>query len=105
VSVNTPLADLQQDIRLGMSARLAVITWQNEHGFAVPAQALHVDPQSGSRWVLWRASSSEIPRKVVVTTGQTVAQGVEIHGIDAGEVRVEMGAQGGSANPVSVSIH
>jgi multidrug efflux pump subunit AcrA (membrane-fusion protein) len=101
VSVDTPLADLQHDIRLGMSARLAVITYRNEQGFAVPAQALHLDPQTGSRWVLWRASANTVPRKVEVRIGQAVAQGVEINGIEAGDVRVDKHAQSQAA----VSIH
>lgn len=101
VSVNTPLADLKQDIRLGMSARLAVITYRNEQGIAVPAQALHLDQRSGSHWVFWRASADATPRKVDVGIGQAVAQGVEINGIGAGDVRIDEH----SDSPVTVSIH
>lgn len=86
VSVDTPLAERQHEIRPGMSARLAVMTWQDEHGIAIPAQAFHTDEKTGATYVIYRQTAGGPPRHVNVTPGHSVAQGVEIHGIDAGEV-------------------
>ncbi|WP_116186231.1 efflux RND transporter periplasmic adaptor subunit [Pectobacterium aquaticum] len=87
VSLDTPLADLRQNIRLGMSARLAIIVYRNEHGIAVPAQALHTD-ENGHVYVIYRPTADTPPKKINVTLGKTVAQGVEISGLEAGEVQI-----------------
>lgn len=88
IAVET-VPDLQQQtIRLGMSARLSIMTYQNNEGIAVPAQALHNEESTGETWVIYRRSSTAPVQKRVVTIGKTVAQGVEIHGVEAGEIRI-----------------
>ncbi|MFJ5333207.1 HlyD family secretion protein [Pectobacterium versatile] len=87
VSLDTPLADLRQNIRLGMSARLAIIVYRNEHGIAVPAQAVHTD-ENGHAYVIYRSTAGTPSKKINVTLGKTVAQGVEISGLEAGEVQI-----------------
>lgn len=87
VSLDTPLADLRQNIRLGMSARLAIIVYRNEQGIAVPAQAVRTD-ESGRAYVIYRPTADASPKKINVTLGKTVAQGVEIAGLEAGEVQI-----------------
>ncbi|MCA6927328.1 HlyD family efflux transporter periplasmic adaptor subunit [Pectobacterium carotovorum] len=87
VSLDTPLADLRQNIRLGMSARLAIIVYRNEHGIAVPAQAVQTD-ENGHAYVVYRPTADTPSKKINVTLGKTVAQGVEISGLEAGEVQV-----------------
>ncbi|MBE5203993.1 HlyD family efflux transporter periplasmic adaptor subunit [Pectobacterium sp. FL60-S17] len=87
VSLDTPLADLRQHIRLGMSARLAIIVYCNEHGIAVPAQAVQTD-ENGRAYVVYRPTADKPSKKINVTLGKTVAQGVEISGLAAGEVQI-----------------
>ncbi|MEI7368516.1 HlyD family efflux transporter periplasmic adaptor subunit [Pectobacterium sp. 1950-15] len=87
VSLDTPLADLRQNIRLGMSARLAIIVYRNEQGIAVPAQAVRTD-ENGRAYVIYRPTADASPKKINVTLGKTVAQGVEIAGLEAGEVQI-----------------
>ncbi|MDC9821801.1 HlyD family efflux transporter periplasmic adaptor subunit [Pectobacterium polonicum] len=87
VSLDTPLADLKQNIRLGMSARLAIIVYRNEQGIAVPAQAVHTD-EHGDTYVIYRQAADASPKKTNVTLGKTVTQGVEISGLEAGEVQL-----------------
>ncbi|UKE85101.2 HlyD family secretion protein [Pectobacterium colocasium] len=87
VSLDTPLADLRQHIRLGMSARLAIIVYRNEQGIAVPAQAVRTD-DNGRAYVIYRPTADAPSKKINVTLGKTVAQGVEIAGLEAGEVQI-----------------
>lgn len=87
VSLDTPLADLRQNIRLGMSARLAIIVYRNEHGIAVPAQAVQTD-ENGRAYVVYRPTADKPSKKINVALGKTVAQGVEISGLEAGEVQI-----------------
>lgn len=87
VSLDTPLADLRQNIRLGMSARLAIIVYRNEQGIAVPAQAVHTD-EKGRAYVIYRPTADASPKKINVTQGRAVAQGIEINGVGAGEVLI-----------------
>ncbi|MCU1798216.1 HlyD family efflux transporter periplasmic adaptor subunit [Pectobacterium polaris] len=87
VSLDTPLADLRQNIRLGMSARLAIIVYRNEQGIAVPAQAVHTD-ENGHAYVIYRPAADTPSKKINVTLGKTVAQGVEVSGLEAGEVKI-----------------
>ncbi|KFX10696.1 RND transporter [Pectobacterium parvum] len=87
VSLDTPLADLRQSIRLGMSARLAIIVYRNEQGIAVPAQAVRTD-ENGRTYVIYRPTADASPKKINVKLGKTVAQGVEIAGLEAGEVQI-----------------
>lgn len=87
VSLDTPLADLRQNIRLGMSARLAIIVYRNEHGIAVPAQAVQTDG-NGRAYVVYRPTADKPSKKINVTLGNTVAQGVEVSGLEAGEVQI-----------------
>ncbi|MEI7411526.1 efflux RND transporter periplasmic adaptor subunit [Pectobacterium aroidearum] len=87
VSLDTPLADLRQNIRLGMSARLAIIVYRNEQGIAVPAQAVRTD-ENGDAYVIYRPTADALPKKINVTLGKTVAQGVEIAGLKVGEVQI-----------------
>ncbi|WES90467.1 HlyD family efflux transporter periplasmic adaptor subunit [Dickeya fangzhongdai] len=87
VSLDTPLEDLKQNIRLGMSARLSIIIYRNEQGIAVPARAVQTD-ENGHTYVTYRPSADAQTKNINVTLGKTVAQGVEIVGLEAGEVLI-----------------
>lgn len=89
-SVDASLADLNQHVRLGMSARLTVILYRNEQGIAVPPDALRMDAD-GTSYVLYRAALDTLPSKVIVKPGQAMAQGVEVQGLGAGYVQAGYG--------------
>jgi len=75
-----------QRVRLGMSARLTIVTYNNDQAIIVPAQAI-TRGDSGLT-VEYRAAMDKPVERVTVTTGQSTAQGVEVFGLKPGLVRV-----------------
>ncbi|MDR2852005.1 MAG: HlyD family efflux transporter periplasmic adaptor subunit [Burkholderiaceae bacterium] len=74
-------------VRLGMSARLSVLTYRSKSGFAVPAEAITQDEQ-GQSVVTYRKGRGDKPRPIKVTTGHAMPQGVEVFGLAPGYVSV-----------------
>ncbi|MBD8186790.1 HlyD family efflux transporter periplasmic adaptor subunit [Pseudomonas viridiflava] len=89
VSVAPLTPEEQRKVRLGMSSRLAVVTYHTDSGFALPAEALQRGPD-GKIFVMYRAQMAEQPRRVAVTTGHAVSQGVEVFGVQAGYVELPL---------------
>lgn len=75
-----------QKVRLGMSARLTIVTYSNEQALIVPAQAIRRDKAGMS--VAYREAMDQPVQRVRVTTGQSTPAGVEVFGLAAGFVRV-----------------
>ncbi|UFH50612.1 efflux RND transporter periplasmic adaptor subunit [Pseudomonas sp. KNUC1026] len=90
VSVDAPQAEAARQARLGMSARLAIILYENDQGIVVPPEALEAD-DDGKTYVMYRASLEAAPVRQSVKPGRVVAQGVEIQGVRAGYVWVPSG--------------
>jgi HlyD family secretion protein len=75
-----------QRVRLGMSARLTIVTYRNDHALVVPPEAI---VQKGDvHRVAYRKDLSQPEESLVVTTGQTTVQGVEVFGLPPGFVRI-----------------
>jgi len=91
VSIGPLTAKQLKRVRLGMSARLTVVTYRAEKGFALPAEAVRRD-ENGQSFVIHRRSMGDNPKRITVTTGHAVPQGVEVSGIEPGYV--ELPAQG-----------
>ncbi|TFY90234.1 HlyD family efflux transporter periplasmic adaptor subunit [Pseudomonas kairouanensis] len=70
-----------QRVRLGMSARLTIVTYNNEQAIVVPAQAI-----VGGE-VEYREAMDRPVERVKVTTGQSTPQGVEVFGLKPGFVK------------------
>ncbi|MCE7521257.1 efflux RND transporter periplasmic adaptor subunit [Vreelandella titanicae] len=87
VTIDSPPVNERQLIRLGMSARLKIVTYSNENGLAVPADAVHRDEQ-GIPFVIYRETMNSTPRNVSVDIGHAVPQGVEVWGIKPGYIRL-----------------
>ena len=87
IAVDPLKNEAAQQIRLGMSARLAIILYRNEHGIVVPPQALVTD-NDGSTYVTYRATIDAVPLKIPVVPGQAITQGIEVQGLQAGYVLV-----------------
>lgn len=87
VAIGMPQDPARPILRLGMTAQLTVVLHRTEQGMAVPAQALQVD-EAGRDYVRYRSTADEPERRVAVTVGIAVAQGVEVQGLQAGYVRI-----------------
>ncbi len=72
-----------QRVRLGMSARLSIVTYNNEQAIVVPSQAIGPDMT-----VAYRAAMDKPVERVKVTTGQSTPQGVEVFGLKPGLVKI-----------------
>ncbi|WPN21356.1 efflux RND transporter periplasmic adaptor subunit [Pseudomonas marginalis] len=72
-----------QRVRLGMSARLTIETYNNAQAIVVPSQAIQAD-----KTVEYREAMDKPVERVKVTTGQSTAQGVEVFGLRPGFVKV-----------------
>jgi multidrug efflux pump subunit AcrA (membrane-fusion protein) len=75
-----------QRVRLGMSARLTIVTYNNDQAIVVPAQA--ISRGDGVMTVEYRAAMDKPVERVTVTTGQSTAEGVEVFGLKPGFVKV-----------------
>ncbi|MGY2376849.1 efflux RND transporter periplasmic adaptor subunit [Pseudomonas sp. SDO524_S393] len=71
-----------QRVRLGMSARLTIVTYNNQQAIVVPTQAI----KGGE--VEYRETMDKPAERVKVTTGQSTPQGVEVFGLKPGLVKV-----------------
>lgn len=82
-----PVASSELGLRLGMGAQLALLVHRRERAIALPPEALQRD-EAGRTYVVFREGDEQAPRKVPVTIGITVAQGVEVNGLETGFVQI-----------------
>lgn len=85
-SIGSMTAQQRARIRIGMSVRLAVVTYRNERAMVVPAEA--ITRVGATDTVLYRESMDQAPRRMEVSAGQAVAQGVEVFGLEPGFVAI-----------------
>jgi multidrug resistance efflux pump len=71
-----------QRVRLGMSARLTIVTYNNAQAIVIPSQAIQPDST-----VEYRPAMDKPVERVTVTTGQSTPQGVEVFGLKPGFVK------------------
>ncbi|MBX8494792.1 efflux RND transporter periplasmic adaptor subunit [Pseudomonas cichorii] len=87
-----PLTAAQQSkVRLGMSARLAIVTYRAENGFVLPAEALRQDAE-GRTFVVYRKDMADVSQQVMVSAGRAMPQGVEVSGLKPGYVELAASA-------------
>jgi HlyD family secretion protein len=77
----------QQRIRLGMSARLSIITYQNPNAIVVPFAA--INEHEGQQFVSYRRTPEKAARRVDVSLGQATSEGVEVFGLFPGFIRTQ----------------
>lgn len=77
----------QQRVRLGMSARLSIVTYRNESALVVPPQALY-DCHKQEKCASYRSDMTQPPRQVILGLGRAVPLGIEVSGLPAGYVEV-----------------
>jgi multidrug efflux pump subunit AcrA (membrane-fusion protein) len=78
----------QKNLRLGMTARLSVLTYQNPNAVVLPAGV--IEEASGKHFVIYRADQHARETRREVTLGRATVDGVEVFGMDAGFVRREV---------------
>ncbi|AZF06075.1 efflux RND transporter periplasmic adaptor subunit [Pseudomonas sp. R5-89-07] len=82
LSIPTLTPQQLQRVRLGMSARLTIVTYSNAQAIVVPSEAIRADST-----VEYRAAMDQPVERVTVTTGQSTPQGVEVFGLKPGFVK------------------
>jgi multidrug efflux pump subunit AcrA (membrane-fusion protein) len=85
VAIDTPSPEQRERVRLGMSVRLAIITYRAESGFVVPADCIHLN-EDGSTFVIYREDINHTSQRISVTVGRPVPQGIEVFGLKPGYV-------------------
>ncbi|RBJ85817.1 HlyD family efflux transporter periplasmic adaptor subunit [Pseudomonas sp. MWU12-2534b] len=75
-----------QRVRLGMSARLTIITYRNDQAIVLPPAAIQREADGMS--VEYRASAEQPAKRLPVSVGQSTAEGVEVFGLQPGQVRL-----------------
>lgn len=83
LSIPTLTPEQLQRVRLGMSARLTIVTYNNEQAIVIPSQAIEPDMT-----VAYREAMDKPVERVKVTTGQSTTQGVEVFGLKPGLVKI-----------------
>jgi HlyD family secretion protein len=66
----------RQQIRIGMTANMTIVTYNNPAAIVLPPAAIHGEP--GNYWVLVRKDNHASTEQVAVKTGITTLGGVEI---------------------------
>jgi multidrug resistance efflux pump len=92
VSIAPLSSEQKKHVRLGMSTRLAVVTYHAEGGFVLPPEAVR-HAENGQTFVIHRQSMNDKPKRIAVKTGRAVPQGVEIFGVEPGYVELPAGKQ------------
>lgn len=76
-----------QRLRLGMSARLQIVTYHRDRGLVVPLEALSSDSH-GQSVVTYRPTLSERASQVIATTGRAMPGGIEVENLAPGYVEL-----------------
>ncbi|MGC5698897.1 HlyD family efflux transporter periplasmic adaptor subunit [Pseudomonas sp. NFXW11] len=89
VSLSIPKLSREQlqRVRLGMSARLTIITYRNDQALVVPPSALQREAEGMS--VEYRQAPEQPAKRLPVSVGQSTPEGVEVFGLQPGQVRVK----------------
>lgn len=72
-------------VRLGMSVQVTVLLYRKEQGMVVPEAALRSWPD-GRPYVVYRTGPGHVESQLAVVAGAALVQGVEVEGLEAGEV-------------------
>ena len=99
VAIGHLTPEQRERIRLGMSANLEIMVYDNPKALMVPLSAVEI--QGGEKWVTKVDKASGETQKVKVTTGMTTMDAVEIRsGLDVGD-KVVLGVSRATAAPAA----
>ncbi|WP_350305392.1 HlyD family secretion protein [Photorhabdus viridis] len=74
-------------IRPGMSAKVNIVTYRNGQGMVIPEKAL-THHSGGQLTVSWRPNLKYPAVDRLVTVGETMPEGIETHGLEAGFIAI-----------------
>ncbi|MFJ2382346.1 efflux RND transporter periplasmic adaptor subunit [Pseudomonas protegens] len=86
LSIPTLTREQLQRVRLGMSARLTIITYRNDQAIVVPPAAIQRTADGMN--VEYRTSADQPAQRLPVSVGQSTAEGIEVFGLQPGQVRL-----------------
>ncbi|QZI67949.1 HlyD family efflux transporter periplasmic adaptor subunit [Pseudomonas protegens] len=86
LSIPTLTREQLQRVRLGMSARLTIITYRNDQAIVIPPAA--IQRGADGMTVDYRASADQPAQRLPVSVGQSTAEGIEVFGLQPGQVRL-----------------
>jgi len=92
ISIDPLTPEQQKHVRLGMSARLSVVTYRADGGFVLPSEAVQRG-EDGRPFVVHRRSMNDKPKRLAVKTGRAASQGVEVFGVEPGYVGLGGGGE------------
>ena len=78
-------AEQQKRLKLGMSAKLSIITYQNDTAIVIPHEV--IQKEGDQLFVEYRDTEGNAAQRIEVKTGRVTAEGVEVFGLKAGNVR------------------
>jgi len=78
-------AEQQKHLRLGMSARLSIVTYQNDAAIVVPSDA--IQKEGNQLFVEYCETEGGAARRIAVKAGRISVEGVEVFGLEPGYVR------------------
>ena len=85
VSISQLSNTQREQLRLGMTAHMTILTYQNDNAIILPPSAVKGVP--GNSWVMVKGRDGGGPAQVSVKTGITTLEGVEIlNGLEVGDV-------------------
>ena len=87
ITVNQPSDGDFKRVRLGMSARMTIVTYRNDNSFIIPHEAVERDGDTLS--VEYRDGLDAPVERRAITIGQSTVDGLEVFGVESGFVRVK----------------
>ncbi|OTP65715.1 efflux RND transporter periplasmic adaptor subunit [Caballeronia sordidicola] len=87
VSIPALKSDQQARVRLGMSARLSIVVYRNDHAIVVPVTA--VSTVNGKSYLTYRKTPDQVATQLPITIGHATAAGIEVLGAREGFIRVK----------------
>lgn len=86
LSTNQLTPEQLQRVRIGMSARLSIVTYRNEQALIIPLAAIQKEGEAFS--VMYRETEGQETKSMPVTLGLSTLDGVEVFGLRPGLIFV-----------------
>ena len=84
VSIPKLSSEQQKRLKLGMSAKLSIITYQNNNAIIIPHDS--IQKEGNQLFVEYRDKDGAPQKRTAIKVGRTTAEGVEVFGLKSGYV-------------------
>lgn len=85
VSMPALSAEQQKRLKLGMSAKLSIVTYQNDTAIVIPHEV--IQKEGNQLFVEYRNTEGAAAQRIAVKAGRVSVEGVEVFGLKPGYVR------------------